>query len=532
MAVKASTQAKPGLFEIDTSIPAYREYRALARIAEVLVSARSIIEDAEWRLEYYNILKQIGLTEDLWEHNLDKDMLFDTFIELADNGAISYTLNANTLRMEYNIGGRDVSWEEISKASAILGALGLARIDFSMKIVVDDGGNYRFYVQLVCPACKSPNITKTQIIHHKTCGYTGAREEFERYAVRLNVNVIGEAGEPALVCPACGTRLRDLGVDYDVVGTAYYCYNCQTLISKPEIRLRRPSISVTASASEVFDPTLYAPKAFPTLEATEGAKRLRSSALVEAAYVIKTIGEIGVGELREVKAYIPYDLERLRKAHESMLAKEKKVQRQLVLGPSMMPSWMHAAGADRWGVAEYPSAGPVVAGVEMKVIHNGREIVHVATFDSAPERESVGDVVGKALQAWVQLVQLLAATKARLTGAKHGKEELLRAWAGSLATFVVVGPIDVESVASELSGKIGGLALSFARMWGVNVETYLVVGDGRIMAVHGEGRPDLALVVVDNKGPSFRLRRRLESLARLVVNAALAREIAVGGAGS
>ena len=530
MAVKTSTRAEPGLFEIDTSIPAYREYRALARIAEVLIGARDIRENDEWRLEYYNILKQIGLIENLWELDLDKDTLFDAFIELADNGAISYTLNANTLRMEYNIGGRDTTWEEISKASAILGALGLARIDFSMKIVVDDGGNYRFYVQLVCPACKSPNITKTQIIHHKTCGYTGAREEFESKAVKLNI--IEEAGRPALVCPACGSRLRDLGVDYDVVGTAYYCYNCQTLISKPEIRLRRPSISVTAGASEVFDPTLYAPKAFPTLEATERARRLRSSALIEAAYVIKNIKEIGMGELREVKAYIPYDLERLRRAHEGALSKEKKAQRQPVPSLNRAPSWMQAVGADRWGAAEYPSAGPVVAGVEMKVIHNGREIVHVATFDSVPKRGSVGDVVGKALQAWVELVQLLAATKVRLTGTKHGKEELLRAWAGSLATFVVVGPIDVESVASELSGKIGGLALSFARMWGVNVETYLVVDDGRIMVVHGEGRPDLALVVVDNEGPSFRLRRRLESLARLVVNAALAREIAAGEAGS
>ncbi len=73
----------------------------------------------------------------------------------------------------------------------------------------------------VCVKCRSSNIEITDMIHHYSCGYTGAEPEF-RDGIRY-------------VCPKCDEELKHIGVDYEKVSTDYVCGACSHVFSEPNI---------------------------------------------------------------------------------------------------------------------------------------------------------------------------------------------------------------------------------------------------------------------------------------------------------
>ena len=72
-----------------------------------------------------------------------------------------------------------------------------------------------------CVFCGSPNVTRTEIIQHTICGYTGPKLQFQ-FNGRLK-------------CPNCGLYLREEGVDYIVLGRVFECLDCGRRMDRPEI---------------------------------------------------------------------------------------------------------------------------------------------------------------------------------------------------------------------------------------------------------------------------------------------------------
>jgi len=64
----------------------------------------------------------------------------------------------------------------------------------------------------LCPSCQSQDIERVNLIEHMTCGHVDTEKNFLK-------------GEE-YVCPKCGKRLRQIGVDYRKPGVAYHCNGC------------------------------------------------------------------------------------------------------------------------------------------------------------------------------------------------------------------------------------------------------------------------------------------------------------------
>ena len=77
-----------------------------------------------------------------------------------------------------------------------------------------------------CPSCSSINMVRTSIIQHITCGYVDTEIRFKR---------VFEKGKEMLVCPNCGIRLRELDVDYRILGEIFECLDCGRRADRPKI---------------------------------------------------------------------------------------------------------------------------------------------------------------------------------------------------------------------------------------------------------------------------------------------------------
>ncbi len=80
---------------------------------------------------------------------------------------------------------------------------------------------YAMNFREVCARCQSSNINITDMIHHYSCGYTGAEPVFQD-GIRY-------------VCPKCDDELKHIGVDYEKVSTDYVCAACEHVFTEPEI---------------------------------------------------------------------------------------------------------------------------------------------------------------------------------------------------------------------------------------------------------------------------------------------------------
>ncbi len=75
-----------------------------------------------------------------------------------------------------------------------------------------------------CPQCKSIDISKKRILHCFACGHVEEEEAFKT--------------PEGLVCPKCHSRLRLIGVDYDLPATQYKCNSCANIFEEPQIIAR------------------------------------------------------------------------------------------------------------------------------------------------------------------------------------------------------------------------------------------------------------------------------------------------------
>ncbi len=76
-----------------------------------------------------------------------------------------------------------------------------------------------------CPSCNSINIVRTNIIQHITCGYVDTEIRFKRL----------EKGKEVLICPNCKIKLREIDVDYKILGEIFECINCGRRVDRPKI---------------------------------------------------------------------------------------------------------------------------------------------------------------------------------------------------------------------------------------------------------------------------------------------------------
>jgi len=73
----------------------------------------------------------------------------------------------------------------------------------------------------VCTKCGNSNIDITDMIHHYSCGFTGAEPGFQD-GIRY-------------ICPKCDEELKHIGVDYEKVSTDYVCSACDHVFTEPEV---------------------------------------------------------------------------------------------------------------------------------------------------------------------------------------------------------------------------------------------------------------------------------------------------------
>ena len=75
----------------------------------------------------------------------------------------------------------------------------------------------------VCPACKSADYARVQVIHHFSCGHIDASTRFSH-------------GEE-LICPKCNKTLRQIGRDYERPMECLHCAGCGILSPDPAIQV-------------------------------------------------------------------------------------------------------------------------------------------------------------------------------------------------------------------------------------------------------------------------------------------------------
>ncbi len=80
---------------------------------------------------------------------------------------------------------------------------------------------YNLSFMEVCPDCKNPDMTMTELIHHFKCAYVGPKQEFQRGM--------------ELVCPKCEEVLRHIGVDYEKPSESFVCNVCAVVFPQPGI---------------------------------------------------------------------------------------------------------------------------------------------------------------------------------------------------------------------------------------------------------------------------------------------------------
>jgi diguanylate cyclase (GGDEF)-like protein len=95
----------------------------------------------------------------------------------------------------------------------------------------------------VCVKCRSSNIDITDMIHHYSCGYTGAEPEFQD-GIRY-------------VCPKCDEELKHIGVDYEKVSTDYVCAACGHVFTEPDIGCQCLACEQRFDVERAFVRTLY-----------------------------------------------------------------------------------------------------------------------------------------------------------------------------------------------------------------------------------------------------------------------------------
>lgn len=117
-----------------------------------------------------------------------------------------------------------------------------------------------------CPRCGSSHIDLTDMIHHYSCGYTGAEPEFQD-GIRY-------------VCPKCDEDLKHIGVDYEKVSTNYVCTPCGNVFTDPDVHCRCLACDQNFPVDRAYVRTLFVYRLTPkgSLVAARGVLDPASSA--------------------------------------------------------------------------------------------------------------------------------------------------------------------------------------------------------------------------------------------------------------
>lgn len=105
--------------------------------------------------------------------------------------------------------------------------------------------SHRLTVREECPACRSPQLSEADLIHHYSCAQLSPEADFRRGT--------------ALICPKCSKQLRHYGKDYDKPGQIQVCARCKNTTSEPVIGFlcQDCGMHVSGDAASVADVFSY-----------------------------------------------------------------------------------------------------------------------------------------------------------------------------------------------------------------------------------------------------------------------------------
>ncbi|WP_456392932.1 TackOD1 domain-containing metal-binding protein [Persephonella sp.] len=103
--------------------------------------------------------------------------------------------------------------------------------------------HYNLIFKEVCPNCRSIRIEIKEFLHHYSCGYIGPIDEF----------IQGDK----LVCPKCHEELKHIGVDYDKTMEQYYCSDCHSSFTEPDISITCANCSKEWKPEDVVTKYVY-----------------------------------------------------------------------------------------------------------------------------------------------------------------------------------------------------------------------------------------------------------------------------------
>jgi len=120
----------------------------------------------------------------------------------------------------------------------------LKRKLFDKMLKCPECGSLNLKFSMLCSHCRSPDLSREEVVEHFSCGYSGSEREFR-----------GETGKYA--CPKCGKELKSIGVDYVKLGLLYICRSCGERFSEPEQNWRCLKCSRTFLTAELKETNVY-----------------------------------------------------------------------------------------------------------------------------------------------------------------------------------------------------------------------------------------------------------------------------------
>jgi predicted RNA-binding Zn-ribbon protein involved in translation (DUF1610 family) len=157
--------------------------------------------------------------EDLARNNRFTQLLLNSLLK-AENFTIEEELESLTLlrypKSEQFLGLRSETLEEQIQVLSELGVLGKKEIRRIPCCPKCQGISMR--PSRRCPSCNSDQISRRELLEHLKCGHIGTEEEF--------------TGKEGLLCPKCGRKMIQIGVDHRRVGPMYVC-SCGQRFSAP-----------------------------------------------------------------------------------------------------------------------------------------------------------------------------------------------------------------------------------------------------------------------------------------------------------
>ena len=115
-------------------------------------------------------------------------------------------------------------------------------------------------LHLQCPECNNVQLIKGEALEHMNCGNIDLGSKFDK-------------GNGENVCPKCGRKINQIGVDYRKVGSLYKCSNGH-LFSLPDINLKCSECGKIFNLDEAIIKILYQYKLIET-----GQNRIRLESL-------------------------------------------------------------------------------------------------------------------------------------------------------------------------------------------------------------------------------------------------------------